>query len=299
MEDFKVSAIFRQSWYEAARDFLNDKERLQFYEMCFNYQFFGTEPQRETINSNAIAAMFAMVKPVLFADREKAIKVVQRNRQNGSRGGRPPKDYTNQQEVTTSNANLETQENPVGFFGKAYTNTIYNIQQTKNNSVCVQKESENFGEIEKDTHTKFLICLVFFENGSPDCLKEGAKFWNYYAARNWELPNSGPIRNVEAVAKAWRIEGANSDIATQRRQFASLVRFMYTQTQEHFFPLLSDYVTTQTNPEKKVVNFVHYGKRVSEWLTEESKFAILQKWVNTNIPAEWSIDLQQQPELKL
>lgn len=111
MDNIKMGAIIRQSWYEAAVRNLSDAERLSFYEVCFAYEFNEIVPTRQSCPYSSVLLMFDMVKQDLARDAEKARNISERNRANGSLGGRPAgnrrlPDDTNPEKPS------ETQENP-------------------------------------------------------------------------------------------------------------------------------------------------------------------------------------------
>lgn len=119
----KLCALIRQTWFEAAKNNLSDSERLAFYEVCFTYEFTGEVPTRKSCPYSTVLLMFDMVKADLTADAEKARKIAERNRLNGSLGGRPPKSNNTLQEVTNPEKPKETQSKGVGYFGSPLHNT--------------------------------------------------------------------------------------------------------------------------------------------------------------------------------
>lgn len=102
----RLSAIMRQTWREAAQRNLSPMERLAFYEACFDYEFYNNLPN-ETILGKSAALMFDMIKPELDDDKEKLERIRERNRQNGSLGGRPAG-----KKVPNPLGFYETQQNP-------------------------------------------------------------------------------------------------------------------------------------------------------------------------------------------
>ena len=102
----RISAIIRQSWYEAAKRNLAADERVAFYEACFDYEFYGEEPQRSKTGEKGLL-MFDMIRAELDDDKDKIKRIQERNAANGRLGGRPT-----QQKVTNPLGYYETQENP-------------------------------------------------------------------------------------------------------------------------------------------------------------------------------------------
>lgn len=101
----RVSAIMRQTWYEAAKRNLSVDERVAFFEAVFDYQFYDENPARSKVGDKGLL-MFDMIRDELAEDKDKYRRMVERNRTNGSAGGRPV--GQNMQQKTT---------NPVGFLG--------------------------------------------------------------------------------------------------------------------------------------------------------------------------------------
>ena len=106
-----MCALIRQTWYEAAVRNLSDAERLCFYEVCFAYEFNDIEPTRQSCPYSSVLLMFDMVKQDLARDAEKARRISERNRANGSLGGRPAGNRRPQEDTNPEKPN-ETQVNP-------------------------------------------------------------------------------------------------------------------------------------------------------------------------------------------
>lgn len=120
----KMCALIRQTWFEAAVRNLSDPERLAFYEACFKYEFTGEMPSRQSCPYSSVLLMFDMVKVDLAADAEKARRIAERNRANGSLGGRPAtKGNKTQQYDQNPEKPTETQPNPAVLSGFHIHNT--------------------------------------------------------------------------------------------------------------------------------------------------------------------------------
>lgn len=121
----RISAIMRQTWYEAAKRNLPDLERLAFYEAVFDYCYYEELPNRTKTGEKGLL-MFDFVRDELDEDRDKIKRIQERNQMNGQRGGRPVG-----QKVTNPVGYLETQTNPDEPKGTQKTpiqnNTIQNI----------------------------------------------------------------------------------------------------------------------------------------------------------------------------
>lgn len=197
----KICALIRQTWYEAAKRNLNAEERLRFYEICFEYEFENLEPAADLPLASRI--MFDMVRHDIDEDRSRAMERAERNRKNGMAGGRP--------KVTADN---KTDNNQVGFVGfSGLPNTVqYNTEQ--NNT----KQSET-----EDAHTLFSVCLMFFEKGCSEPVKEGQLFWNYYASQGWQNKSGAAIVDRMALARAWRLKDCSAAVMKSRAPYADLM----------------------------------------------------------------------------
>ena len=80
------------SYYEAIRD-LPDQERLGIYDAILDFGF-GNQPDELPPMEQAI---FCLIKPTL----ETSIKFEKKQRENGQKGGRPPKTQTKPKEIQT------------------------------------------------------------------------------------------------------------------------------------------------------------------------------------------------------
>lgn len=164
MQDAKLCALIRQTWYEAAVRNLSDQERLAFYEVCFAYEFTGVEPTRKSCPYSSVLLMFDMVKLDLAKDAEKARKITERNRMNGSLGGRPANCNNKQPQVTNPTKPNETQGNPAVLIGLPLHNT------TQHNTTISSSSSD------------FVFDGAFFEEHIWPALDPAKKFRSRHRA---------------------------------------------------------------------------------------------------------------------
>lgn len=162
--DAKLCALIRQTWYEAAKRNLSDAERLSFYEVCFAYEFTGVEPTRQSCPYSSVLLMFDMVKVDLTKDKEKAMKIAERNRANGSLGGRPIRRSTEsnntQQNITNPEKPNETQKNPAVLSGLPLHNTTQHYTTQHN----------------KEQQQQSIFNQEFFEEVVWPCINTGGKY---------------------------------------------------------------------------------------------------------------------------
>lgn len=197
----KICAMVRQTWYETAKKNLKPEERLRFYELCLEYEFFNQEPDEDAPFASRL--LFDMVRNDIDKDKQRAQERAERNRQNGMRGGRP--------KVTADNETNENPEKPSGLFGNPNTKQYNTIQ---NNT----QQCEN-----EDSHMFFNVCLDFFERGCSQPVEEARKFWGYYEGLGWKTKGGGEIVNKMAVAKAWRLPDCSKAAMRNRMAYADLM----------------------------------------------------------------------------
>lgn len=255
MSENKICALIRQTWYETAKKNLPPEDRLRFYEVCFEYEFYDTLPADDL--STAVALLFDMVRSSIDEDKERARARTARNRANGAKGGRPPQSNTTQQ----------TDNNPVGSSGlPIYNNNIQN--RTEQNNLCL-KTTEN-----EDTHIFFGVCLEFFARGCRDAVAEGYLFWNYYAAKGWKVKDGSDIVDRLALARAWRCSDCSAFSMKRRAPYVEILRGTSATEPE----LLAQFVDLVVDAkEKRVVLSLQTEKVVK--LIEEKYLPAVGKWI--------------------
>lgn len=248
--------MIRQTWYETAKKNLNEPERLRFYEICLEYEFFDILPNEDA--PFAARLLFDMVKNDIDNDKEKIRERAERARSNGAAGGRP-------KNKTESNDENENPKNPVGFSGSAYT-----LQYTKTNNTTKQ----DFMSSNEDTHAFFCCCLVFFDRGASDPVGEGETFWNYYEARGWKTTNGAEVVDRVALARAWRVKDCSALAMKKRLVYSDLMHKAHPTEPV----LLSDFVEcTRNNTTKKVqIKVLHQSTAI---LLDNKYLQDLRRWM--------------------
>lgn len=228
----KLCALIRQTWYEAAKRNLKPEERVRFYEMCLEFEFYGNEPDEDAPFASRL--LFDMVKNDLESDRTRAKERSERNRLNGLRGGRP--------KITTDNTQEENPQKASGFLGKPIYTEQNNTEQNRT------KESDDSNETE-DSHMFFSVCMNFFDRGTADAVGEATKFWNYYAALGWKTAGGGAVVDKLALARAWRLPDISKAAIRSRLAYSTFLhKSGATET-----ALISDFVSMVRDNSKKVV----------------------------------------------
>ena len=266
MADNKICAFIRQTWYESAKKNLPPEDRLRFYEVCMEYEFYDTLPADDIPVS--VRLLFDMVSNTIDEDKQRARARAERNRANGAKGGRP----------ATHNQTQQNPNNPNGFFGLAITNTNTNTI-TKDNILCLNR-TEN-----EDTHTFFRICLDFFSRGCRDAIAEGNLFWNYYAAKGWRTKDGSDIVDRIALARAWRCSDCSAFAMKRRSEYVAILqRTAATETS-----LLRDFVNiVQDTKCKKVI--LSLSTKESAQLIEDKYLEAVRDWIPTakdGTPYQW------------
>lgn len=199
----KICAIIRQTWYETAKKNLKGEERLRFYEMCFEFEFFGQEPDPDA--PFAARLLFDMVRNDIETDKEKATNRAERARENGRNGGRP--------KITGANSTDNNPTKPTGIQKKL-------IQDNTLQNTTLQNTDMESNE---DSHMFFNVCLLFFEKGCRNPVGEATTFWNYYEALGWRTKGGGEIMDRFALAKAWRLSDCSKLAMRNRAPYADLM----------------------------------------------------------------------------
>ena len=216
-----ICALFRQSWYELAHKYLQPIELLELYEAAFRFEFYDEEPH---FSSQQAAILFDSFRETIVADKAKAIARAERNRKNGSLGGRP--------------------KNPNGFFGLAYNN---NNNNNNNNNISFSQTTENEG---KDKQKEiFCIYLSFFERGFANVEEEYLRFNSYYSARGWTDRAGNAIKSRIALANLWETKQRSSQMAANRAFYCQLLKASQTLS----LPLIGDYLGLFINEHDKSI----------------------------------------------
>lgn len=241
--DTKRCALMRQTWYDAAKKRMKEGERLAFYEMCFEYEFYGKLPEEELFNFDGALLLFEVVKDALDSDRTKADNIALRNRRNGMLGGRPRK---SDQEASAHQNNLskstnpekpsDNRENRSGYFGVS-TTLHYTTQQDKapNRSLSLRKRKRH---TDMERYERFCVMFVFFCGGALDPAAETDLFYNYYGARDWKASGGVVIKDRVKLAQTWNIKDANGGLIAARDIYAGLINAIDPEEPE----LLTDFV---------------------------------------------------------
>lgn len=179
------------SYYEAIRD-LPDQERLGIYDAILDFGF-GNQPDELPPMEQAI---FCLIKPTL----ETSIKFEKKQRENGQKGGRPPKTQTKPKEIQTG-------------FGK---NLDIDIDVDVDNDVDVEDEtgkpavcSESHGGSEPP-----VITLPLNDKSEYPISKEQCQEW------------AGLYPAVDVIQQLRKMQGWLNSNPTRRKTRNGILRFI-------------------------------------------------------------------------
>lgn len=263
----KICALIRQTWYETAKKNLSGADRLRFYEMCLEFEFFGNAPDEDA--PFAARLLFDMVRDDLERDKAKAAERSERNRRNGMAGGRPK---ATEQNMVSSNP-----KKPSGLFGKPNDiNTTH--YTTLHNNVTDVTEDE-------DTHMFFSVCLNFFERGCSDPVGTANTFWNYYESLGWKTKNGGEIVDRLALAKAWRLSDCSRVAMRNRAAYADLMH----KANPVEVPLIADFVAMERLKDSRrvVITFEH---RETAIMLDHKYMPALQQWIPVDEQGRYDLE---------
>ena len=219
----KKCALMRQTWYEAAKRRMKEGARLAFYEACFDYEFYGNLPEESLFPFDDALLMFDMVRNDLDRDMQKAENIAMRNRRNGMMGGRPKgssKDQGKVSKTTNPKKPKNNPENPGGSVG--FTTTLQNTLHNTTQQILSNRRKKRRTDIESEE--RFDVMFVFFYSGAVDPASETEKFYNYYAARDWQLGKGMPVKSKVALAKTWEIKDCNPGLIQARQMYSALIQ---------------------------------------------------------------------------
>lgn len=255
----KICALIRQTWYETAKKNLQPGERLRFYEMCLEYEFFDNIPDEDA--PFAARLLFDMVRNDIDQDKSKAAARADRARTNGAKGGRP----LMQEKVTNINNEQQNPEKPSGISENPY------IHNNKQNTTLQNIDSVQGDE---DAHLFFNVCLLFFEKGCSDPCGEGNTFWHYYEAMGWKTKGGGEVVDRLALAKAWRLSDCSRVAMRNRAPYADLMH----KANPVEIELLQDFVSMTRNATTESVE-ITFEERRTAILLDSKYMPALQQWI--------------------
>ena len=169
----KESFVLYKSFYEPIKG-LSSEDKGNLLDAIFQYQIDGIEP----LNTSSIYMAFLFFKNQFRLDNEKYLSVIERNKTNGIKGGRPAK--------------VETQinpNNPVGFQEPKKPDKDKDKDNDKDNVNVKVNDIE-------DRKLKFASTLqIFLPQYGREVLNE---FYGY-----WTEPNKSNTKFRQELEKTW------------------------------------------------------------------------------------------------
>jgi hypothetical protein len=156
----KESFVIYKAFYEPISE-LSDEDLGQLFRCIFLYQIKEIEPA----NTSRIYMAFQFFKNQFRLDNEKYLVVVNRNKNNGLKGGRP-----------------KTQDNPKNPVGYLKPKKADNEKDNDNDNVIKDISKTSLQEVEK----------IFLEKTESNwtesyAKKEAQKFYNFYGSKGWKV----------------------------------------------------------------------------------------------------------------
>lgn len=213
----KETFVFYKSWMEALTD-VPDDVRLEVYDCIIEYAFSGKVPSLKPMAKMA----FNFIKNDIDRASEKYKKIVDRNKNNGAKGGRP-KNHTNPKNPVGFS---ETQENPNEYDNdndNEYDNNILLEKESKVENIIKENSREVFPEKtievnteseekEKSSAKKEKVTRSVFKPPSVQEVQEycnerqngisGYSFVNFYQSKGW-MVGSNKMKDWKAAIRTW------------------------------------------------------------------------------------------------
>lgn len=145
---------------------------------------------------------FSFIKSDLDRNREKYQNIVERNKINGLRGGRP-----------------KTQENPVGYLGTQ--RNPKNLDNGNDNKDDNGNKDVNKKESKKKSFTKPTLQDVQDYCKERNNNVDAKKFFDYYSAGDWKDAKGNQVKNWKQKLLTWESKSQNQGTSQNDSPFAS------------------------------------------------------------------------------
>lgn len=192
----KESFLLYKAFYEPIK-YLTDEQMGRLFRAIYEYQINGSEPQADDVINMA----FMFFKNQFRLDNEKYSRLVEKQRDNGKKGGRPKKETLSDEPKETQKSQAFPEE-PT----KAYNendNVNDNEKENVNEKVSLSAKRgvpAAGGDTEK---FRSAVLKIFFFKGFVSPMAEVDKFFAHYAKTGWMDGNGNRIRDIPAAAQCW------------------------------------------------------------------------------------------------
>jgi hypothetical protein len=209
----KDSFIVYRSFWEAMKK-LPDKERLEIHDAIYMYHFEGNELQLSTF----VDAIFSILKSQFDRDTAKYETIIERNRINGSKGGRPAKNP----------------ENPVGYLGNPekpketlYEDDTDTVDETETEKGVEEKPEIVFPlpEIKESDKIDFKKLVEVYHSFCPKMPKVEKITEARKKAIRARIKEHGKVKVMEALKMAGDSKFLNGD---NERNWTADLDFVFT-----------------------------------------------------------------------
>lgn len=151
----KTSFIVHHNWYDNIKD-LTDEQKARLLDAIFHYEIYGTVDLLDPI----VKMAFGFMKQSLDANRNKYDSIVERNKANGSKGGRPSKTQEPKKPTGLSENNKKIKSNtenqkPTGLSRKSKTDNS-NHEDDKTQNLDTVTESDTVTQTQGYSRSKFI-----------------------------------------------------------------------------------------------------------------------------------------------
>lgn len=171
----KESFLIYKAFYTPIEE-LSNEDLGQLFRAIFQYQISGVEPT----NTSRIYMAFQFFKNQFRLDAEKYSKVVNRNKTNGLKGGRP---------ITQDNP-----KNPVGLSKPK--------KADNDNDNVLSKDNIDISKTTLQDCEKLFIEKTANNWQTQFAKNEASKFYNFYAAKGW-MVGKNKMKSLTHAVSGW------------------------------------------------------------------------------------------------
>ena len=186
----KNSMIFYYDWLDMFED-LDMDEIGRLTVAMLKYDSEGIEP--DFSDDKALKVAWRQLRASADANRQRYEETCERNRENGKKGGRPPKNPSGSE---------ENPKNPLGFSGFLKKPT-----ETQKNPISDRLISDNCNTDILTNNNIYTLSMPDYNDILKYFTKQGqsaeaSKFEKYYRAKGW-TSGGKPIKSWQKLADAW------------------------------------------------------------------------------------------------
>ena len=204
--------------YKQHIDLLSDEEKGKLFSALFDYIETGEAPLLPPMATMA----FSFIKLQLDRDWEKYQAIVERNHNNGLRGGRPRKNETDSEEPKKPSGLSGNPNEP----SKTQLNPKKHDNGTDNGTDNVNDNGTVFSTAEKPGFSLPTLSEISEYFSETHCTIDPERFFNYYQKKNW-IGNDGLVIDWKKALAGWESrEGKRFEVkhtSVRKKQYEGLV----------------------------------------------------------------------------